>query len=351
MTDLLSRLSAETGALRNRLEVLTRQAATGRRTERLGDQAPEVPRAVSLRAEMGRREVYGRAMDQAVGRIEATQVAMGRMRDIAREFRTEVAMGVNLQDPQTIQTIQARARAALNEVGHLLNTRHAGEYVFGGSDLARPPVPAPTALLGTQMGQDIAAAVATLSPANGAAVAAQTRTIAAGDDTPFSAFVTGFPAGAPDARRAVPVAEGEVVAYGIYADRNTLALSTGPHSTGGWSRDLLRNLLTLASLDPAQAAAGDGLVVLMDSVREGFTAAQTALGEEAASLGFVQRRIEDAKTRHDTLTSVLERQLAGITDVDMAETLTRLQTTRTALEASYRALGSLTNLSLANFLR
>lgn len=350
MTDLLSRLSAETGALRTRLEVLTRQASTGRRADRLGDQAPDVPRAVSIRAEMARREVYGRAMDQAVGRIEATQVAMGRMRDIAREFRTEVAMTVNLQDAQTIQTIRNRARAALNEVGHLMNTRHAGEYVFGGSDLARPPVPAPTALMDTQMGQDIAAAVATLSPTNGAAVAAQTRTIATDDDTPFSAFVTGFPAGAPDARRAVPVAEGEVVPYGIYVDRNTLALSTGD-TTGSWSRDLLRNLMTLASLDPAQATTGDGLVVLMDSVREGFTAAQTALGEEAASLGFVQRRIEDAKTRHETLNNVLERQLAGITDVDMAETLTRLQTTRTALEASYRALGSLTNLSLANFLR
>jgi flagellin-like hook-associated protein FlgL len=47
----------------------------------------------------------------------------------------------------------------------------------------------------------------------------------------------------------------------------------------------------------------------------------------------------------------LEKQLGAIQEVDLAETLTRLQATRTTLEASYRAIGSLSELTLAKFLR
>ena len=41
----------------------------------------------------------------------------------------------------------------------------------------------------------------------------------------------------------------------------------------------------------------------------------------------------------------------SIEEVDVADVLTRLQATRTALEASYRAIGALGELNLANFLR
>ena len=61
--------------------------------------------------------------------------------------------------------------------------------------------------------------------------------------------------------------------------------------------------------------------------------------------------METAQKRHAAVSAALSRQLGGIEEVGLAETLTKLQATRTTLEASYRAIGSLSELSLAKFLR
>jgi len=51
------------------------------------------------------------------------------------------------------------------------------------------------------------------------------------------------------------------------------------------------------------------------------------------------------------MSDTLQKQITGFTDVDMAETLTQLQATRTALESSYRITASLADLTLSKFLR
>ena len=165
-------------------------------------------------------------------------------------------MKLNPKDPDSIPLAAARARAALVEVGHLLNTQQGGEYLFGGSDLANPPVPAPDDLPTSGFASQIAAAVATLGGGNAAAVGAATRAAAASDaagTTPFSAFLSSGP-GSAEPRRGVPAGDGSIVPYGIPANRNGAAVSSG-ETTGSWARDLLRGLASIAALTPAQAAA------------------------------------------------------------------------------------------------
>lgn len=344
--DMLTRLGSETALLRTRLEALTRQVSTGHRAQALGEIAPEQPRAVSLRAELGRREVFTRAMEQADGRIGTTQAALGRLTEIAREFRTEVAQRITSRDEASLATVATRARAALAEVGHLLNSRFAGEYLFAGSDIANAPVPDPEGLADGPLATAIATAVGTLAPGNGAAVAAQTITLAQGDDTPFSAHAV-----SGEARRGVPAGDGQVIAYGLHADRNTEAASTG-ETTGGWARDLMRNLMALAAMQPAQAGAAPAdFDALATSLREGFRSAESALAEESGSLGIVQGRIAAAQERHEAVTTALSAQLAGIEEVDVAAAITRLQGVQATLEASYRAMATLGQLSLASYLR
>ena len=353
MTGSIASLTVETARLRSRMEVLTRQAATGQRAETLGELAPEVPRAVSLRADIGRREVYGRAMDQALGRTSLAQSALSRLTDIAREFRLDAGMRPNSADPGSLVTLQGRARVALTEVAHLLNSRQSGEYVFGGSDLGRPPIPDPNGLATGQMAQDIAAQVALLGGGNAATVAAQTLSIAASTaagTTPFSAFLEDPLAGGAEPRRGVPAGDGEIIRFGIAANRNAEAVSSGV-TAGGWARDLLRNLMSVAALTPAQMASPADFDAMVGSLRQGFQSAETALGEEAGALGSVEARIERAKQRHSAVSVTLGKQLGAIQEVDLAQVLTQLQATRTTLEASYRAIGSLSELTLAKFLR
>lgn len=354
--EMFNRLTSETMQLRARMENFTRQSTSGLRAERLGDLAAEIPRAVSLRGEIGRRELYGRTMDQALGRTAVMQDSLDRMTEIARDFRTKAATRINAGDPATLMTVRGDARAALAELAHLLNTRHAGEYLFGGSDLGRPPIPDPEGLATGPMAQAIAAEVAALPAQGVTATLAATRALAqsnAAGVTPFSDFLAAdaaLPAAEQEARRGVPAADGQIIGYGIIAGRNAAAVSGG-ETTGSWARDLMRNLMSLAALDPAQMtdrAAFDGFI---GTLRDGLSSAELALGEEAGALGQVEARMAATQRRHDDLSIALARQLSDIEEVDMAEVLTRMQATRNALEASYRAIGSLSGLTLANFLR
>src|SRR5205823_3420094 len=102
---------------------LTRQVTSGLRTQSLGDLAPQMPRILDLRAEIGRRDTYGAAIGQALARTEASQQTLGRLAEIARRFGDTVAIKLDANDPQSLTFAAAQARNAMVEVGQLLNTR------------------------------------------------------------------------------------------------------------------------------------------------------------------------------------------------------------------------------------
>ena len=351
--DALGRLNADSALIRARVETLSRQGASGRRAEVLGDIAPDAPRAINLSNDIARRENYGSIIDQALGRTGVMQATMQRLKDIASEFRSNVTIRLDASDPAALATVRARARSAVLEVGGLLNTRVNGEYLFGGSDLANPPVPDAAGLLSSPLASAISAQIASLTDSNAASVAA--GTLAAAQDaspgaSPFSAVLEDPAAGGAEPRRRVPAGDGLSVAYGIAANRNGTASSAG-ETTGSWARDLLRGLLSMAALGPDQAAQPEGFAALAGTLRGGMQSAEEALSEEMGALGAVEKQLGTARTRHQNISDTLRGQLADITDVDLASTLTRLQATRNSLEASYRMTSSMASLTLAQFLR
>ncbi len=347
----IGRIDAASNALRTRLDVLTRQVSDGRRGPAYGDIAPQAQRAVDLRAEMARRETWQGTIGRALARTEVTQKALGRLSDIATQFYQE-SIRIDGTSGVRIAAVAAQARAAMVEVAGLLNERHAGEFIFGGSDSANPPIPDPQGIGSSGMASAIAAAVGGLTAGNAGAVAAATLAAAASDApgiTPFSTFLSDPAQGLGEARRTVPVSEGERVAYGVSANRNAAATSEG-ETTGSWARDILRGLATLAALDPAQALLGAGFTDLVTTVREGMRSAVDALGEERGSLGATEQRLEATARRHSEVSVVLTGQVAAIEEVDMAATISRLQATQTQLEASYRAIAIVSGLTLTRFI-
>ena len=352
VNDMMVRLQRDTALIRSRLVELNRQSATGQRTDALGDLGAQLPRAFALKAEIARRDGYGQAIGEAQQRAAATQTALTRLTAIGREFGEDVAMKLDPSHPEELPAIAERARQALVEVGQLLNSRSAGEYLFGGSDFANPPIPDPDNLPSSGMATQIAAAVAGLGGGNAATVAAATRAAALDDTagvTPFSAFVTDPATGASEARRAVPADDGVMVSYGLFASRNASVTSEG-ETVGSWARDLMRGLMSLASLGSAQTSDADDFREFAVTIREGLRSATTALGGEAGALGQVQARLDSTASRHETLQTALKAQLSDIQEVDRADTLTRLQQTETQLQASYTAISRLGSLSLAQFL-
>ncbi|GGJ12006.1 flagellin [Neoroseomonas lacus] len=347
----VSRLDAGAQALRLRLDVLTRQQSDGFKGPAYGDIAPDAHRAIDLRADVARREVWQGTIDRTLARTSVTQNALGRLSDIATNFY-EQSITIDGTNGVLVASIATQARAAMQEVANLLNERYGGEYVFGGTDTANPPVPDAQGIASSGMATDIAAAVASLTTGNAATVAAATLAAATSDTagtTPFSAFLSDPATGLAEARRSVPAAEGQRVDYGILANRNAAATSEG-ETTGSWARDLLRGLATLAALDPSQTVLGTDFTDIVATARDGLRSAVDALGEERGALGATEERLGAISQRHSEVTVTLTTQLAAIQEVDMADTISQLNATKTQLEASYRAIAMVQGLSLTNFL-
>jgi flagellin-like hook-associated protein FlgL len=75
-----------------------------------------------------------------------------------------------------------------------------------------------------------------------------------------------------------------------------------------------------------------------------------ALGEERGALGATEDRLGATSRRHAEVSVVLSGQLARIEEVDMAETISRLQGVQVQLQASYQAISLVSGLTLTRFL-
>ncbi len=345
----ISGLASGQAVLRSSIDRLTRQVTTGQRGVLQGDLGPEARRAIDLRGEIARRDAYVGAADRALARSGAAQDVMTRLNDIAGSLSAQAKRAKTLGETEVVALARS-ARSALEEAAALLNTRHAGEYLFGGSDVAAPPVPDAAGIADGPMATAIAASVATLDATNAATILAAAAAAAVDPaSTPFSVFLEGNGLegnGMTEARRAVQVADGDRIAIGV------LPLRGQPEGSGTpWGRDLLRDLAVLAALTPAQAVEAEGWMALMDGVTGGLDGAAEGLAAEQGMLGSAEQRVGAARERHEDTKVALRKQLGLAEEVDLAEASAQLRAVQSRLEASYEVTGMVSRLSLAALLR
>ncbi|MFC0386645.1 flagellin [Muricoccus vinaceus] len=338
--------------LRARFNEETRQAASGMRADSYAGLGADARRSVNLRSELSRREVLATNAGQAEGRASFAQTILGRFSDIASSISASAADGLGAMSTNR-SLIAENARKALSEVTGLLRERYQGEAVFGGSDLQADPIMSPEEIFGSGLYTGIRDQMAQLGTSGAAAVLANTRALAGSNDpaiTPFSAHAAAAARGEiDDPRRNVTVADGVRVDIGLYPNRDAAALPPGKDSTGSWSRDLLHGLSVLANLDAAPAesdvsAVLQGVIGVLRSARE-------RVDNEAGALGYAQKRLDSARAENTEIGNQLEQQLGDLEAVDPAEAFIRLQATQTQLQASYKSLAMLGDLTLTSYLR
>ena len=66
--------------------------------------------------------------------------------------------------------------------------------------------------------------------------------------------------------------------------------------------------------------------------------------------GVRQNRLDSVLQQHETTGNVVTGVISDIEDVDMASAVTKLNGDQTALQASYKVMAQLSQLSLLNFL-
>ncbi|CAN5314358.1 flagellin [soil metagenome] len=97
-------------------------------------------------------------------------------------------------------------------------------------------------------------------------------------------------------------------------------------------------------LTQAQTTFLSGLLPTFDAVR-------TTLVTDQSKNGLNQARFDTAKTDLSNQADTLQTMVGGITDVDMAEAVTRLESAKLAVQASAQVFASLQNSSLLNVLK
>jgi flagellin-like hook-associated protein FlgL len=248
-----------------------------------------------------------------------------------------------------------QAKLALAQLGSLLNTNFAGDYVFAGADTSNPPVPAAGSITSsgmyTQIGAQVAALATTPTSPAVATVIANTVAIAgsaAAGTTVFSNYLTG--AGATAAPVTVQIANAEQVTLDLPANRNSGAVSDPAiNGTGSAISDIMRSLAVVANSTDSMAGNPD-FATLMQNAAATLTSAGATLAQESGQVGLAQNAMTAATAQHAAMQTVLASQLSNLTNVNMASAISNLQAVTNQLQASYKILSMASSLNLASYL-
>ncbi len=310
---LIGRLAGSAAAVQDQLNVALEQQSTGLVSDTYSGLGTGLRTSLNLRPAMQTQNVWAANIDAVAARLDTTQTVLTQITSIATTLRDKTAALNSIGASQT-QSIAADAKLALQQVAQLLNTKVGETYIFAGQDTGTPPLTSTDpAVIGPQLlASDTAAA-------------------------PFSATLG---TAAPQ----VEVGEGQFVQAGLLANRNTLASSAIP-STGSYMRDVLRALATLAN-----ATDGPGLQSVAEDTRARLSSAVSAMADESGTLGTLQSTLTTRQTMLASTRTALDKQVSNAEDVDAAAVLTKVTSLQTQLQASYKVLALVRDMSLVNYL-
>lgn len=284
----------------NASETTQIQLSSGKKFQTYGGYGADALRLISSEGVFTRATAYENAGQIALTRFQIQETSLTTIADtvggVSQDFVQALATGApELLIPE-LETAAQRILTALN-------VQAGGVYLFGGVDGARPPVDAQT--LG-----DLGAA--------------------ASIDALFQ--------------------EGT---------RASLAVEEGVNIDGGpvaseIARDLLIELQDLANAEATLGPFSGDLTTAQRNFiiakNQRFNAIAAELNQQLGLNGVVQAQAADAVVRNVQRRDLAEIVAAEIEDIDIAETIARLNQDQLAIEASGRALAQASELSLLNFL-
>lgn len=343
---LRSRLT-ETQADLNRLQV---QVSSGKKSVDYSGLREGARLSLSLRSTRSTNEAFLQTNIVTKTRMEQTQTVLQRMKDISVEVRNAAwsAMSpANLSSTQGNAALKAQASAALQEMTQLLNTQIDGFHLFAGRETDSAPMidPGNITTPGSPMG-NVASIVAAV-PLDDTAASGDTlydSIVSHLDGSTVGVIPGSSPAryynGEYDASRealmVVRVDAGFDISYGINGRDNSI-------------NNIMQSLYALSTVDLSATTDG-GFRQIARRAAADLELGQDTVVEEMGELGVKQAQIKELTTRQENFITTIDVQLGDIEDVDMTEAISRLTFTQNALEASYRMIAAVRDLSLVRYL-
>jgi flagellar hook-associated protein 3 FlgL len=279
-----------------------RQVATGNKASTYAGIARETAALISARALESRTAQFVETGKQVSAQVDLQNVNLSAVYDAAKSLRDSLLSALANNSGRTVKVDLENAFASSKAA---LNNRVGGRYLFAGS-------------------------LTDVQPFSAADLSALSVVAA-----PIEDF---FQNNSQKAQ--VRLEQNQVIEYGLLAD--------------DIGKDLMASIKRIAEYDnatpigqyltPADQAALQAEVTALDAAMDNITRLQ-------AANGFLGERIESVTKRNEELITVNKQLIADISEVDMAEAISRLNQDKLSVEASYNLVRQLSQLSLLNFLR
>ena len=335
--------TAQTSA---QINLLSAQSSSGLISSDYAGLGNSAGAALDLSGQVALNTTYQANANQAATQAQVAQSALGQIQTLVSGFANQLLEPTSATQAG-LSTLAASAGSALTQIANLLNTKVGNTYVFAGQDSSNPPVPDPSTLGTSAFATAIQAAVANLGTAGASATQSQILTASApGATSPFSATLE-----ASNLPATADLGGGQSVQTSVLADQNATAVSTGAGttSTGSYTRDILAALATVAALGTA-TASNPAVISLLSLTQTTLSNADDALNTDIGGLGARQQTITNTQSELTATATAVNTQLGNLQDADTAEVATKLSNAQNQLQASYKIIASLEQLSLAKFL-
>lgn len=119
---------------------LQEQLSSGREIRRPSDDPFRVARTMELTTGISLNERYQKNIDEGIGWLETSEIALGQMGDVIQRIRELTVQGGNgTYDEAQRNPIELEIEQLKDQLMQIGNTSFEGRYVFGGDKTTKPP--------------------------------------------------------------------------------------------------------------------------------------------------------------------------------------------------------------------
>jgi flagellar hook-associated protein 3 FlgL len=267
-----------------------------------GSQAQVLQATISAQA---RNDSYSTATTLATTQADLQDTQLTSLSSLATQLSTAVSTAVANNDPTTLMT---QVSNIFDQATAILNSKDAnGDYIYAGGKTDTAPVTV----------SSLSALVALPSVSG--------------------AFDNG------DNKKAVQVADGQTVTYGVTASDVGTGLMQSLKDIATFDAGGSGNFSGSTNLSQAQNTFLSGQITSIGAV-------STALNTVTAQNGDVYNQLQNATTQQSSMSTLYSGFVSNIQDTDMATAATQLSLNQTALQAALQVTSTLNKLSLLNYL-
>ncbi|NHO33829.1 flagellin [Acetobacter fallax] len=332
---------------------LAAQTSTGVKSQSYAGLGDDRAQALSLQPQITAVSTWQTTVSSAQTNLSVTQTALTQISSIASSLQTSVLSLSGNLGQQELQTIAATAKSDLAQLGTLLNTTSGTGYVFAGTDSTNPPVTDASDLATSTLATETASAVSSLSTDGAAAVFQQATVYASDNSSSTSVFSSALSVSADSVStsslesKAVVGPDGATSTTGMVATEGTEASSDT--TTGSPIRDLMRNLMIVASLGSADTSSSQ-FSDLVSTLQSATTSNSSALTAKQGSLGITQNTLTSQASLLTSMSTMLSSQLDDTKSVDYATLSTQTTQIQDQLQASYTLISDMKSMTLASYI-